>query len=197
MIFWSKKFILFHRLRHPAGLGHEEVTAFLIHLASEKHKTASTQNQSLSSIRFLYREILKIQLPWLSAFECSSRSRYSPVVFSSAEARSMLTHLTGTHWLMASLLYGSGLRLLERCILKVKDIDFAYQQITVRDSKGEKERVTVLPSSLNTSLADHLTWVRSLHERDNGRAPLPHALAHKYPTPPESDSTSLSSRRLC
>ena len=185
-VFWIKRFIHFHGLRHPADLGHDEVSAFLSHLAAERHMAASTQNQALSSILFLYRDILKIQLPWLSEIERAPRSRHVPVVLSPAEARSVLAHLTGTHWLMASLLYGSGLRLLECCTLRVKDIDFAYQQITIRDGKGGKERVTVLPSSLVTPLADHLLRVRSLHERDlargNGRAPLPLALGRKYPS---------------
>lgn len=185
-VFWIKRFIHFHGLRHPADLGHEEVMAFLSYLASERHMAASTQNQALSAILFLYRDILKIQLPWLSEFERAPRSRHVPVVLSSLEVRSVLAHLTGTHWLVASLLYGSGLRILECCTLRVKDLDFADQQITVRDGKGGKDRVTVLPSSLAAPLADHLTRVRSQHERDlamgNGRAPLPHALGHKYPT---------------
>lgn len=135
-IFWTKRFIHFHGLRHPAEMGHEEVTAYLSYLASESRVSASTQNQALSALLFLYREVLGVSLPWLSEFERAPTSRHIPVVLSPDEVKRMLAHLTGTHWLMASLLYGSGLRLLECCTLRVKDIDFAYRQITVRDGKG-------------------------------------------------------------
>lgn len=185
-LFWIKRFIHFHGLRHPAELGCEEVTAFLSYLATDKHVAASTRNQALSALLFLYREVLKLQLPWLSEFERAPRSRHVPVVLSPQEARRVLAHLTGSHWLMASLLYGSGLRLQECSTLRVKDVDFAYSQITVRDGKGGKDRVTMLPSSLAGPLSDHLTRVKSLHERDlargHGRAPLPDALDRKYPT---------------
>lgn len=174
-IFWIKKFIQFHGLRHPAELGCEEVTAYLSYLATDKHVAASTQNQALSAILFLYRDVLTLQLPWLAEFKRAPRSRHVPVVLSLAEARSVLAHLTGTYWLMASLLYGSGLRLTECCTLRVKDIDFAYRQITVRAGKGGKDRVTVLPSSVAAPLSDHLTRVKALHEKDfargYGRAP--------------------------
>jgi integron integrase len=172
-------------LRHPSELGHEEVTSFLSHLASERRVSASTQNQSLSALLFLYRDVLGVQLPWLDEFERAPCSRHIPVVLSPAEVRRVLTHLTGTHWLMASLLYGAGLRLLECCTLRVKDLDFAYSQITVRDGKGGKDRVTVLPSSLTEPLADQLARVKALHERDlsrgYGRVSLPYALDRKYP----------------
>lgn len=184
-LFWIKRYIHFHGLRHPAEMGREEVTAFLSHLATDRHVSASTQNQALSALLFLYREVLKAQLPWLSEFERAPRSRHVPVVLSPGETRRVLAHLTGTRWLMASLLYGSGLRLTECCTLRVKDIDFAYSQITVRDGKGARDRVTVLPSSLVAPLTDHLARVKTLHERDlangHGRAPLPGALDRKYP----------------
>src|SRR5215210_1358106 len=134
---------------------------------------------------FLYREILKITLPWLTEVERAPRSRHIPVVLSPTEVRRLLSHLTGTRWLMASLLYGSGLRLLECCRLRVKDIAFDYLQITVRDGKGGKDRVTVLPSSLIEPLRDQLSRVKALHSHDlahgKGRAPLPDALKLKYP----------------
>ena len=184
-VFWIKRFIRFQSLRHPSELGHEEVTAFLSHLASERHVSASTQNQALAALLFLYRDVLGVQLPWLDEFERARCSRHVPVVLSPAEVRRVLAHLTGTHWLMASLLYGAGLRLLECCTLQVKDVDFAYSQITVRDGKGGKDRVTVLPASLVGPLTDQLARVRVLHARDlsrgHGRAPLPHALDRKYP----------------
>jgi len=144
-VFWIKRFIHFHRLRHPAEMGPEEVTAFLSHLASERGVSASTQNQALSALLFLYREALGLQLPWLSEFERAPRTRYVPVVLSREEVRRVLAHLTGTRWLMASLLYGSGLRLMECCTLRVKDFDFDYSQITVRAGKGGKDRRTISP----------------------------------------------------
>ncbi|MCA1849909.1 MAG: integron integrase, partial [Acidobacteria bacterium] len=184
-VFWIKRFIHFHGLRHPADLGHEEVAAFLSYLASERRVAASTQNQALAALLFLYREALGVQLPWLEEFERAPCSRHVPVVLSPEEVRRVLVHLTGIHWLMASLLYGSGLRLLECCTLRVKDIDFAYSQITIRDGKEGKDRVTVLPSSLSGPVTDKLARVRALHERDlargHGRSPLPHALERKYP----------------
>ena len=184
-IFWIKRSIRFHGLRHPSELGREEVTLFLSHLASERHVSASTQNQALASLLFLYREVLGVKLPWLDEFERARCSRHVPVVLSPQEARKVLAHLTGTHWLMASLLYGAGQRLLDCCTLRVKDLDFAYSQITVRDGKGGKDRVTVLPASLAGPLSDHLVRVKTLHAKDlasgHGRAPLPHALDRKYP----------------
>ena len=185
-LFWIKRFIRYHGLRHPAEMGREEVTSFLTHLASDRCVSASTQNQALSALLFLYREVLGLQLPWLSEFERAPLSRHVPVVLSPEEVRRVLAHLTGAHWLMASLLYGSGLRLRECCTMRVKDLDFAYSQISVRDGKGAKDRVTVLPSSLAQPLSDHLERICKLHERDlakgYGRAPLPDALDRKYPT---------------
>jgi len=184
-VFWIRRFIRFHGLRHPAEMGREEVNAFLSHLASVTRVSASTQNQALCALLFLYRDLLATPFDWLSELERAPRSRHIPVVLSPEEIRKVMMHLTGTHWLMASLLYGSGLLLMECCTLRVKDIDFAYSQITVRDGKGAKDRVTVLPDSLAAPLSDHLARVRSLHERDlakgHGRAPLPDALERKYP----------------
>jgi integron integrase len=184
-ISWIRQFILFHKKRHPAEMGHVEVTAFLSHLATDRRVSASTQNQALSALLFLYKDVLKISLPWLTEVERAPRSRHVPVVFSPEEVRSILAHLTGTTWLMASLLYGSGLRLRECCTLRVKDLDFNYLQITIRDGKGGKDRRTVLPSKLVEPLQNHLTRVKALHEKDLGqgfgRAPMPYALDRKYP----------------
>jgi integron integrase len=184
-VFWIKRYIHFHGLRHPSELGRDEVTSFLTHLAAERRVSASTQNQALAALLFLYREALGVSLPWVDEFERAPCSRHVPVVLSPSEVRRVLAHLTGTHWLMALLLYGAGLRLLECCTLRVKDLDFAYYQITVRDGKGGKDRVTVLPSSLAGPLEDQLARVRALHTRDlsrgHGRAPLPDALDRKYP----------------
>lgn len=183
--FWIMRFIRFHGLRHPSDPGRDDVTALLSHLASERHVSASTQNQALSALLFLYRDLLNSLFDWLSEPKGAPRSRHIPVVLSIAEAKGLLSHLTGTHLLMASLLYGSGLRLMQCCTLRVKDIDFAYQQIIARDGKGGKDRVTVLPSSLSAPLSDHLVRVRALHEQELakglGRVPLPDALDRKYP----------------
>lgn len=198
-VFWIKRFIRFHGLRHPARLGHEEVTAFLSHLATWEGVAAATQNQALSALLFLYRDVLKLALPELTQLERAPRSRHVPVVFSPEEARRVLAHLVGTSWLMASLLYGSGLRLTECCTLRVKDLDFAYRQITVRDGKGGKDRATLLPRPLVGPLGRHLLRVRALHERDLqegcGRVKLPHALARKYPAADREWRGSTSSPR--
>ncbi len=182
---WMRRFILFHQKRHPGEMGAPEVTAFLSHLARERHVAASTQNQALASLLFLYKEVLNIALPWLNEIEYAKRPARLPVVFSVEEARSILAHLQGTAWLMASLLYGSGLRLLECCTLRVKDFDFDYGQIIVRDGKGGKDRHTLLSDSLTEPLQNHLARVKALHEKDlregYGNVLLPGALACKYP----------------
>jgi integron integrase len=182
---WMRRFILFHQKRHPGEMGAPEVTAFLSHLARERHVAASTQNQALASLLFLYKEVLNIALPWLNEIEYAKRPARLPVVFSVEEARSILAHLQGTAWLMASLLYGSGLRLMECCTLRVKDFDFDYGQIIVRDGKGGKDRHTLLPDSLTEPLQNHLARVKALHEKDlregYGNVLLPGALACKYP----------------
>jgi integron integrase len=182
---WIRQFILFTGKQHPATLGATEITDFLTHLAKQRHVSASTQNQALSALLFLYREVLDIKLPWLDSIDFAKRPQYVPVVFSVEEVRSILSYLDGTAWIMASLLYGSGLRLQECCALRVKDFDFDYHQIVVREGKGAKDRVTLLPDSLVAPLAKHLTKVKTLHERDLalgfGAAMLPFALGRKYP----------------
>jgi integron integrase len=184
-IHWMRRFILFHEKRHPSEMGAPEITEFLNHLSGKCKVAASTQNQALAALLFLYREVLKIDLPWLGELEYAKRPARLPVVFSVEEARSILAHLQGTAWLMASLLYGSGLRLMECCTLRVKDFDFDYGQIIVRDGKGGKDRRTILPESLVEPLKNHLARVRALHEKDleqgYGSVTLPGALARKYP----------------
>jgi integron integrase len=182
---WIKRFILFHGKRHPTELGGPEVEAFLSHLATDRDVAAATQNQALAAILFLYKHVLGVELPWLDGVVRAKRPQRLPVVLSRDEVRSVLSHLTGTPWLVAGLLYGSGLRLLEALRLRVKDVDLEHPQITVRDGKGGKDRVTVLPAGLLEPLSVHLAKVRSQHEEalrlDYAGVELPFALARKYP----------------
>jgi integron integrase len=184
-IYWIRRFIYFSGKRHPATLGAEEVTAFLNHLAGEREVAAATQNQALAALLFLYRQVLGTPLPWLHELERAKRPVRVPTVLSRDEVARLLAAMRGTKWLMASLLYGSGLRLRECLKLRVKDIDFGYRQVLVRDGKGAKDRVTMLPEALSGPLQTHLAEVRRLHERDlaegHGDVELPHALARKYP----------------
>jgi integron integrase len=182
---WIRRFILFNDKRHPADMGAVEVSAFLSHLAIARKVAASTQNQALNAILFLYRDVMKVQLPWLNDVERAKKPQRLPVVLTKNEVTSLLAHLEGTHWLMAALIYGGGLRLLECLRLRVKDLDFDYGQLLVRDAKGQKDRVTLLPRNLVEPLRTHLIRVRTLHARDleEGYANvyLPFALAEKYP----------------
>jgi integron integrase len=182
---WIKRFILFHNKRHPAEMGETEINQFLTHLAVKENVAASTQNQALSAILFLYREVLRRQIGDLGTVTWAKKPKRLPVFFTRQEVKAVLSHLTGTHWLMASLLYGAGLRLIECLKLRVKDIEFEYNQIIVRDGKGQKDRVTVLPNSLKEPLRQHLAKVKKLHEADLkqgfGVVDLPGALARKYP----------------
>jgi integron integrase len=183
---WIRRFILFHGKRHPREMGAPELTAFLSDLAAQRHVAASTQNQALHAILFLYRDVLKIDLPWLDDVQRAKKPQHLPVVFTRDEVKALLAQLQGTTWLMAMLTYGSGLRLLECLRLRVKDVDFHYKQLLVRDAKGHKDRVTMLPNSLIDPLRTHLARVRQLHEIDLregfGCVYLPHALAAKYPS---------------
>ncbi|HZM36950.1 MAG TPA: integron integrase [Burkholderiales bacterium] len=185
---WIKRFIYFSGRRHPAGLGASEVTAFLNDLARERNVAAATQNQALSALVFLYREVLGAALPWLDELERVRRPARVPTVLSPGEVERLLAAMRGTKWLMASLLYGAGLRLRECLRLRVKDVDFAYRQIVVRDGKGGKDRVTMLPASVVEPLRAQLVRARELHEEDVargvGEVELPHALARKYPRAP-------------
>lgn len=182
---WIRRFILFHRRRHPAELAEEEVNAFLTHLAVEKNVSASTQTQALCALLFLYRHVLGIELGELGDLVRARRPRKLPVVLTPDEVRRVLGGMKGTPRLFATLLYGSGMRLMEGLRLRIKDLDLPYNQVTVRSGKGRKDRVTVLPDSLKPALQEHLRRVLALHQQDlsdgYGRVPLPHALARKYP----------------
>jgi integron integrase len=162
---WIKRFVLFHGKRHPREMGPAEIQAFLTHLAVEGNVAASTQNQALSALLFLYGQVLDIELPRLAGIAPARRPHRLPAVFTREEARGVIAHLKGDYALMARLLYGSGLRLLECLRLRVKDIDFARLQITVREAKGNKDRVTMLPVSVAPALRDRLETVRTLHRQ--------------------------------
>jgi integron integrase len=182
---WIRRFILFHGKRHPAEMGGAEVTQFLSALAVQHNVAASTQNQALSALLFLYRDVLGQELPWLDEIVRARRPERIPVVLSRSEVHAIIGSLDGPVRLLVLLLYGSGLRLLEALRLRVKDVDFARSQITVRGGKGDRDRVTMLPTSLALDLAKHLDTVRDLHEADRragaGWVELPWALTRKYP----------------
>lgn len=182
---WIRRFILHNDKRHPRELAAPEVEAFLTHLAVGRRVSASTQNQALSAILFLYRHVLGIDLPWLDNVVRARRPARLPVVLSEREVEQMLHHLEGPFLLIVQLLYGSGLRLMEALRLRVKDVDFDYSQIIVRDGKGAKDRVTVLPRAVVSPLKAHLLLVRKQHEnalhRGYAGVELPFALARKYP----------------
>lgn len=182
---WIRRFILANGKRHPRELVGADVTAFLTHLATHGHVAAGTQNQALAALLFLYRTVLDIELPWLDEVVRAKRPRRIPVVLSRDEVRRLLAGLDGVYWLMAGLLYGSGMRLMECLRLRAKDVDFARNEITVRDGKGGKDRRVPLPGTLRDALERQLQRARLLHERDvaagHGQARLPHALALKYP----------------
>ena len=181
---WIRRYILFHGKRHPDEMGERQITQFLTHLAVDKHVAASTQNQAFSALLFLYQQVLERKLDFIDNVQRVTRPSKLPVVFTPSEARSVLAHLKGDYRLMAELLYGSGLRLMECLRLRVKDIDFGYGHITVRDGKGLRDRITVLPEQLRQPLRRHLERTREIHQRDladgNGRVYLPFALDQKY-----------------
>ena len=182
---WVKRFILFHGKKHPNGMGVKEVENYLSHLAVERNVAASTQNQALSAILFLYRQVLEIDLPWLEGVEWATKPKRIPTVLTRDEVDRLLTHLDGTLWLVGNLLYGSGLRLMEALRLRVKDLELNRRQVTVRDGKGRKDRATMLPLSLVEPFRLHLEKVRQLHRQDLhagfGSVYLPQALERKYP----------------
>jgi integron integrase len=182
---WIRRFILFFGKRHPRDLGAAEVEQFLTHLAVEGKVAASTQSQAKSALLFLYREVLDNELPWLDNVERAKVPKRLPVVLTREEVMAVLTRLEGTHWLVASLLYGTGLRIMEALRLRVKDVEFSRKEILVRDGKGFKDRVTMLPVALAAPLAEHLKRVKALHEQDlaagRGAVYLPYALERKYP----------------
>jgi integron integrase len=182
---WIRRFIQFHTGQHPATLGAQEVTAFLSHLAVQGHVAASTQNQALAALLFLYQHVLGVKLPWLDEVVRAKRPQRLPVVLSREEVRQVLGRLNGTYRLIGLLLYGSGLRLLECLRLRVKDVDFALGQIIVREGKGNKDRRTMLPVTVIDELQAHLERVRALHRQDLahdlGAVLLPDALQRKLP----------------
>lgn len=181
---WAKQFILFHHTRHPQEMGAEEVETFLTHLAVDRRVSASTQNQAFSALLFLYRNVLGIELDRIHALRAKRPDRL-PVVLSPDELREIFGRLTGVHRLLAELLYGTGVRILECCRLRVKDVDFERHQILVRDGKGEKDRVVPLPRKLVPRLKQQVVDRKAVHEADlaagNGRVWLPYAFAAKNP----------------
>ena len=187
-VHWAKRFILFHGKRHPADMGAAEVEAFLTHLAVDGQVSSSTQNQALSALLFLYREVLGQDLPWMQDMVRAKRPARLPVVLTPTEVAAVLERMQGAHGLMARLLYGTGMRLMEVVRLRVKDVDFERSEVLVRDGKGGKDRVTMLPQTLHGPLQEHLRWRRRLYDDDlaKGMAEvfLPDALARKYPNAP-------------
>jgi integron integrase len=180
-----RRFILFHGKRHPTEMGAAEITAFLTHLAVADKVSASTQNQALFALLFLYRDVLRIELPRIEGVVRAKRPEHIPVVFTPREAKAIISCLTGVPLLVVGLLYGSGLRLTEALRLRVKDLEFESSQVIVRDGKGAKDRTTILPVSLHEPLKQHLTRVKRTHDSDLrggfGEVWLPYALAKKYP----------------
>ena len=182
---WIRRFILANGKRHPNEMGAHEVEAFLTYLATQGRVAASTQNQALSALLFLYREVLQQDLPWLQNVRRAKRPRRLPVVLSRDEVARLLSEMDGVTWLMASLLYGAGMRLMECVRLRVQDIDFVRREIMVRRGKGNKDRRTMLPAMTVEALQNQLAEARRVHERDLaagfGEVWLPHALSRKYP----------------
>ena len=182
---WIRRFVRFHGMRHPRDLGAAEVEAFLSDLAVSRHVAAATQNQAKSAILFLYREVLGIELAWLDGVTRAREPTRVPVVLTRDEVGRVLARLRGTHRLIGHLLYGSGLRIMEGVRLRVKDVEFERRLVIVRDGKGAKDRITMLPDRLQKPLAAHMARVRAMHEQDveqgMGNVWLPHALARKYP----------------
>jgi integron integrase len=184
-VHWIRRYILFHGKRHPREMGEAETNAFLTHLAVEGQVSASTQTQALCALLFLYRTVLEKEVGELEGLVRAKRRRKLLVVLTAEEVKSILSRLQGDDRIFLSLLYGTGMRLLEALRLRVKDVDFAYDQITIRDGKGAKDRMTILPASLKADLREHLKKVKPQHEADlragHGRVYLPNALSRKYP----------------
>ena len=181
---YAKDFILFSGKRHPADMGAEEIRAYLNHLASERHVASSTQNTALCALLFVYRNVIGRDLKEIGEIDWAKRSEHVPEVFTSDEARRVLAHLTGTPKLVASLLYGCGLRINEAISLRIKDIDFGYLQITVHEAKGAKDRRVMLPQSLIAPLQTQIEMARSIQAQDAAKSigvSMPDALAQKYP----------------
>lgn len=189
-VYWAKFFVRFHRMRHPREMGAAEVEAFLSYLASERKVSASTQNQAKAALLFLYKAVLGIDLPWLRELVSAQGSRRLPVVLTRQEVKTLLEALQGTSWLIASLLYGTGMRVIEGLRLRVKDLDLERREIVVREGKGGKDRITMVPENLVLPLRDQLLRSKRLHDRDLeagfGAVSLPTALARKYVSVPKS-----------
>ncbi|MDQ3511669.1 MAG: integron integrase [Pseudomonadota bacterium] len=187
-VYWAKRFILANNKQHPRAMGVVQVEAFLSHLAVNQNVAASTQNQALSALLFLYRDVLGIQLPWMDSVVRAKKPQRIPVVLSREDVMRLLIQLEGPVWLMAALLYGTGMRLMECMRLRVKDVDFDRREITVRYGKGGKDRRVPLPMKLREDLSARIERVRALHVQDlaegYGAVILPNALALKYPNAP-------------
>jgi integron integrase len=185
---WIRRYILFHGKRHPAEMGKPEVSAFLSSLATDGHVSASTQNQALNALLFLYREVLGGELGWLDDLVRAKRPHRLPVVLTRQEVKAILAALRGRDWIMVMLLYGAGLRLLECLRLRVKDIEFSRNEIVVRDGKGQKDRHTMLPTAVKEPLTGRLAQLREEYDANVQRGAaavhLPDALARKYPKAP-------------
>jgi len=183
--YWIRWYIRHHGMRHPRDMGAADVEAFLSHLATAREVAAGTQNQAMHAILFLYKQVLGIDLPWLDGITRAKPSQRLPVVLTRDEVTRLLAQTHGTPGLVVRLLYGTGMRLMEGLRLRVKDVDFARGQITVRAGKGDKDRITLLPASLVTDLQAHLAERRRWHDKDlalgMADVELPHALARKYP----------------
>ena len=182
---WIRRFILFHNRRHPLEMGESEIDAFLTHLATQRNVSASTQTQALSALLFLYREVLDRPCAWIEVGVRAKRRKTLPVVLTRGEVRALLSNIQGVPAWVVSMLYGGGIRLMECLELRIKDIDFERSEVVVRDGKGGKDRITMLPTTVAPVLQKHIMQVRGVHDRDledgAGRVLLPHALARKYP----------------
>lgn len=185
-VHWIKRFIFFHNKRHPADMGEAEINSFLTNLAVREHVSASTQNQALSALLFLYRHVLNRDVGDLGRVIRARKPARLPVVMTREEVKAVLHRLNGEHWLMGMLMYGTGMRLMECLRLRIKDIDFGSGEITIREGKGDKDRVTMLPLTVRTKLQQHLARVKETHARDLadgfGRVQMPAALSRKYPS---------------
>ncbi|MFC1530169.1 integron integrase [Gemmatimonadota bacterium] len=185
-VMWVKRFTRFHDLRHPAGMAEPEINKFLTYLAVDRKVSASTQNQALSALLFLYRHVLNRQIGELGDVIRAQQPQRLPIVMTRDEVRTVMRQLSDEKWLVAALLYGSGLRLMECLRLRVKDVDITSSQITVRDGKGNQDRITMLPVTLHNPFEEHLKRVKTIHDQDlkegYGHVSLPHALARKYPS---------------
>jgi integron integrase len=184
-ISWIKRYINFNNKTHPKDLDGKDISKFISHLALKEKVSSNTQNQALCALVFLYKQVFGLDMGEFPEIQWAKKPKKIPVVFSKSEVQTVLKNLNGIHWLMAMLLYGSGLRLNECLQLRVKDIDFEYKQLTVRDGKGDKDRVTILPNKLINPLKDQIEYVKGLFEKDIEKGYdsvyLPFALERKYP----------------